>query len=225
MSKLAWLTPDDLPGDPICRQVWIPNSIEAEAAFRGAFLLLTDAENWEGVGTQTPDDIAALFQAAFFLTQDGFANCEGGKLIGEIFAYAGSTLPAGCLACDGTIYNTADYPALFQVIGSAFGGNGSSTFGVPDLRGRVSLGVGQQPGGTVYNKADSGGEEAHVLTIPELPVHHHTVKRQATVGATPALTNAVSATMTDFPTSDVGADEPHENRQPYLVLPFFIQAE
>jgi len=75
MSKQAWVTPDDLPSAAKCRTVYLPDSIEAESAFWGAYLLLCDPANWETVGTQTAEDIAAEFQTAYDLSLANFGDC------------------------------------------------------------------------------------------------------------------------------------------------------
>jgi len=222
---MAWITPNDAPGAALCRPVFIPAGLDYEAAFRGAFLLLCDSDNWEVSGAQTPEDVAAAFFAAFSQTLDGWSICVGGKLIGEIFAFGSTTAPDGALPCDGALYDPAIYPDLFAVIGTNFGGNGTSTFAVPDLRGRMPIGSGAGPGLSNRAIGSMGGEQGHQLTINEIPAHSHTVKRQATTGATPTLTNAVSATFTEFPTSEAGGGGFHENMSPFTVIGFFIQAE
>lgn len=96
------------------------------------------------------------------------------RIVGEIIDYAGATPPLGWLLCDGNAYPTAGYPALFAVIGYAYGGSGAN-FCVPDLRGRSSIGAGQGPGLSPRALAGKGGEETHQLLIAELPAHNHGV--------------------------------------------------
>jgi len=225
MSRLAWLTPNEASGAAQCRPVYIPAGAEYEAAFRGAFLLLCEAYNWEQTGAQTSEDVANAFQAAFFLTLDNWGVCNVGKLVGEIFLYPDERAPGGALACDGAEYLITQFPDLYAVIGPTFGNPPIGYFAVPDLRGRMPVGIGTGPGLTQRDLADMGGEETHQLTIAELATHNHTVKRQATTGATQDLTNAISATWTEFPTSNAGEDEPHNNMPPFLGLGYFIQAE
>jgi microcystin-dependent protein len=88
--------------------------------------------------------------------------------IGSITAFGGAAAPNGWLLCDGSLHNIADWPALYAVLGTTFGGDGLTTFGVPDLRGRVPMGVaGSHPLGQQL------GEETHLLTLAEMPAHSH----------------------------------------------------
>jgi microcystin-dependent protein len=94
-------------------------------------------------------------------------------LPGFVQDYAGASAPSGWLLCDGASYNRADYPDLFSVITDNFGAVDGSSFNVPDLRGRVSVGAGQGTGLTNRVLSDQGGEESHVLSTAELPSHSH----------------------------------------------------
>ena len=93
---------------------------------------------------------------------------------GVISIYGGSVAPTGFLICDGTAYSRSTYSALFAVIGTTYGvGDGSSTFNVPDLRGRTPVGSGSGPGLTSRTIGTLGGEETHVLSVAELAAHSH----------------------------------------------------
>src|ERR1700746_593909 len=95
--------------------------------------------------------------------------------IGVIVPYTSTTAPPTWMICDGSAISRATYPALFAICGTTFGaGDGSTTFNLPDLRGRVGVGAGQ--GASLSNRllAAIGGEEAHVLTVAELASHTHT---------------------------------------------------
>jgi microcystin-dependent protein len=88
--------------------------------------------------------------------------------------FAGSSAPTGWLVCDGSAISRATYSALFAVIGTTYGaGNGSTTFNIPDLRGRAAIGTGQGSGLTSRTLAQAGGEETHILTTTEMPSHNH----------------------------------------------------
>lgn len=228
MSRRAWLTPEDAPGADVCVQVFIPGGRDYLAAFRGAFLLLCEAFNWETHGAQSPQTVADAFMSAFFHIQDEGGQCVVAHHVGEVFLFGSYTGPDGALPCNGAFYSPGAYPALFAVIGTLFGGDGVNDFAVPDLRGRVPVGVGEDP--VYFNQYDmgsAGGDNKHILTGGELPAHHHTVARQSTGGGTNA-TLAWSTTanaLAVLNTSDVGSGQPHNNMQAYLPLGFYIQAE
>jgi microcystin-dependent protein len=97
---------------------------------------------------------------------------EAALTIGEIKLFAGGTPPANWIACDGTVYNNVDYPLLFSVIGYTYGGDGVSTFAVPNLTGRVPLGTDHS---TSYPIGSYGGEINHTLSWDEMPAHAHGV--------------------------------------------------
>jgi microcystin-dependent protein len=91
--------------------------------------------------------------------------------VGEIYMYAGSTAPTGFIICDGSAISRATYSELFDVIGTTYGtGDGSTTFNLPDLSGRVVIGVSSN-----YSIGNIGGEEAHSLTVNEMPSHTHKI--------------------------------------------------
>ena len=93
---------------------------------------------------------------------------------GAMMDFAGTSAPAGWLLCDGTSYPTASYPDLFSTIGYTWGGAGAN-FNVPDMRRRVGMGSGGSGTGTIGNAVgNTGGEETHTLTTPEIPSHTHT---------------------------------------------------
>lgn len=96
------------------------------------------------------------------------------EYVGVVKMYAGSTAPAGYLMCDGTAVDRTTYAALFAAIGTAYGtGDGSTTFNLPDLRGRSPMGAGQGSGLTNRVLGTKIGEENHLLTVNEMPSHNH----------------------------------------------------
>jgi len=227
MSRLAWLTPDSLPEPAICRRVFVPLSVEAEAAFRGAFLLLCNPNNWEQFGSITPEEMASCFKDAFFSTQDTFeTECEARvHYVGEVFLFTSFDIPAGSLLCNGALLSIQDYAALYAVIGTAFGGDGVTTFALPDLAGRVPVGAGNS--WQNFDPGDQGGEHEHTLTTGEIPAHNHGID-SASAGSlllrnTAAFTGAVS--NLDKWTAVAGGGDAHNNMQEYTVLPFCIQYE
>lgn len=111
---------------------------------------------------------------------------------GIILPYAGSTAPEGYLMCDGSAVSRSTYAALFAAIGTTYGaGDDSTTFNIPDLTGRVAIGV----SGT-HALGATGGEESHALLETELPVHHHEVPQHGhgndIVATTPTLTHTIT---------------------------------
>lgn len=98
-----------------------------------------------------------------------------GGIIGEVKMYAGAAAPSGWLPCDGSAVSRTTYAALFAVISTIYGvGDGSTTFNLPDLRGRAAIGSGQGAGLTNRALGAKGGEEAHALTAAENGQHSHT---------------------------------------------------
>lgn len=111
---------------------------------------------------------------------------------GIVLPFAGSTAPQGYLLCDGSAVSRTDYADLFAAIGTVYGaGDGSTTFNVPDLSGRVVIGVSQS-----HALGTTGGEATHVLTEQELPAHSHTVPAHGhgndITATTPALSHSIT---------------------------------
>lgn len=146
---------------------------------------------------------------------------------GEIRLFALPFIPNGWAACDGKLLEVKQHQALFSLLGAAFGGDGHTTFALPDLRGRTILGA-----GALHPLADDGGEASHALTADEIPDHTHTVNASSTDGNVPVpggnvlarTTNQIyreadgSATLRSGSIANAGASAPHENRQPYLTM-------
>ncbi|BAY23704.1 phage tail collar domain-conataing protein [Calothrix sp. NIES-2100] len=94
---------------------------------------------------------------------------------GMMVEYAGNLAPTGWLLCDGTEYQINSYPALYAAIGANYGGNGTTTFRVPDRRGRVGVGAGQGTGLTNRTVGQTGGQETVILNVSQIPSHNHGV--------------------------------------------------
>ena len=100
--------------------------------------------------------------------------------IGTIMLFAGNFAPRDWLFCDGSELLITSYEELFSIIGNTYGGDGVTTFKLPDLRGRVPLGTGNGPGLLPYELGQAGGQETHMLTTLEMPVHNHLTQNAVT---------------------------------------------
>ncbi len=152
--------------------------------------------------------------------------------VGEIRLFGGNFAPAGWMFCDGQLLPISEYETLFQLIGTTYGGDGETTFALPDLRGRVPL---HQGNGFIL--AETGGVEEVTLTTPQLPAHSHPQTVSSAPGTAdrgdgrvlatpPGFDLYVEATATENASSSAvvpaGGSQPHENRQPYLGVSFVI---
>ncbi|MCB2410358.1 phage tail protein [Hymenobacter lucidus] len=163
--------------------------------------------------------------------------------VGEIALYPYNFAPLGWLPCDGRTLAISEYEVLFYVIGTTYGGDGISTFNLPDMRGRVAVHPGQGPGlATTYALGNKGGVETVTLTTAQLPSHTHTVGAStlpgtgsAPQGLVPADSGTGSAQYTQataglvtppaLPMSSVGSGAAHSNIQPYLAVPYCIATD
>lgn len=223
MSKLAYITPDQAPGSFECRGLFIPVGQSWEAILSGALHALTLPESYEQVGGMTAEQTAAVF-AQMWLAWDSGKGCP--MFEGMIVMGGCAAAPAGWLVCDGTAYNTVDYPALYNAIGDVFGDDGAGTFRVPDLQGRSPLGVGAGAGLTARVMADSGGEEKHWLTEGEMPAHtHNMIYIQEAVSNKWGIRYKTDGSNAFYNSSTyTGGDEEHNTMHPFLAVNFFIYA-
>lgn len=141
---------------------------------------------------------------------------------GTIIAYGGATLPSGYLECDGTSYSTGTHPALFSAIGYTWGGSGAN-FNVPDLRGRVPIGVGTGPGLTTRNLGTNYGAETVTLGIGEIPSHTHTISGGVLGAGTGVQAGASMGFSAGTPTGSAGAGGAHANVQPSAGVRWIIK--
>jgi microcystin-dependent protein len=95
-------------------------------------------------------------------------------LLGQIIMFAGNFAPRNWAFCQGQILQISEYTALFSILGTTYGGNGRTTFALPDLRGRAPIHSGRAPGLSTYNLGEKGGLEQVVLNIAQMPEHSHT---------------------------------------------------
>ena len=155
---------------------------------------------------------------------------------GSIMSFAGSSAPTGYLLCDGAAISRSTYSTLFGVLATTYGsGDGSSTFNIPDLRGRVIAGQ-DDMGGVSANRltgltggvdgdvlGGSGGAEKHTLTIAQMPAHDHTYDQtnNVTAGGSTAIEDGpITGTATSSSTGGGGA---HNNVQPTIILNYIIK--
>src|SRR5271166_3606728 len=155
--------------------------------------------------------------------------------LGQVIAVGFNFAPVGWAFCDGSLLSIAEYSALFNLLGTQFGGNGTTNFALPDLRGRASLGVGQGQGLQPYTIGQSGGVESVTLTSSQFAGHAHVLQAAATattpspgsgvVLGTPASGTSLYATAGEGATLSAsavspaqGGGLPHENRQPSTTI-------
>jgi microcystin-dependent protein len=157
----------------------------------------------------------------------------GQPYVGEIRMFAGNFAPAGWMFCEGQLLPISENDILFQLIGTTYGGDGQSTFALPDLRGRLPL----HPGNG-HVQAEQGGTESVTLTTNQIPVHAHPVLANGAVGtqstpannyfaasgvqlyADPAVASPIGMKNTLVGAS--GGSQPHNNFAPYLCINFII---
>ncbi|WP_261387635.1 phage tail protein [Chitinophaga pinensis] len=118
--------------------------------------------------------------------------------IAAIVMFGGNFAPRSWALCWGQILSIAQNTALFSLLGTTFGGNGQTTFALPDLRGRVPVGTGQGPGLPNVNLGEIAGEPSHTLIITEMPAHNHVATAGAMV-ASPSASTAAGTTNTPGP--------------------------
>lgn len=149
------------------------------------------------------------------------------SLPGEVRMWAGPSAPTSWLFCDGSAISRTTYAALFAIIGTTFGvGNGTTTFNIPDVRGRAPIGVGTGSGLTARALAATGGEETHLLTTAEIPAHTHTQQTDNGGGAVTVLgpgSAIVRNPLNAGETASTGGGGVHNNMQPFLALNFIIR--
>jgi microcystin-dependent protein len=151
--------------------------------------------------------------------------------VGEIRMFAGNFAPAGWMFCEGQLLPISENETLFQLIGTTYGGDGESTFSLPDLRGRIPL---HQGNGFIL--AETGGAEEITLTVQQVPAHSHPwlASESAATATSPAgnmpaeaskrfyVLPSTVAPMAPQAMSPTGGSQPHTNFQPYLCVNFII---
>lgn len=157
--------------------------------------------------------------------------------VGEIRLFGGNFPPRDWAFCDGSLLPISGFETLFQLIGTTYGGDGQTTFGLPDLRGRAPLHQGQGPGLSNYVIGQSGGTESVTIGATQMPAHRH-LMRASTAAATGAAgptgvlaapsvamydnANVPTIAMAGAAITPVGAGQPHENMAPFLAVNYII---
>jgi microcystin-dependent protein len=159
--------------------------------------------------------------------------------VAEIRIFPFNFAPKGWAWCDGQLLPLSQNTALFSLLGTTYGGDGKSTFALPDLQGRAPMHQGQGPGLSLHDLGETGGAESVALLESEIPAHNHSIGAQNTpLGgvATPGgntlnrpasgnlynVANPAPTAMSPEGLAPAGGDQPHNNMQPYLTVNFCI---
>jgi len=170
-------------------------------------------------------------------------------ILGEIRIFAGVKVPNGWHLCDGSTLSINTYQALYSLLGTIYGGDGVTTFGIPDLRGRAMLSQGKSPANTNYALAQKGGSEVVTLAEANIPAHTHTFTASSAAATASSPANNFLAAPVDPTTANKAVDlyipgtasnltkvpatssvityssesgQAHENRQPFIVFNYMI---
>ncbi|RBP48756.1 phage tail protein [Arenicella xantha] len=158
--------------------------------------------------------------------------------VGEVRMFAGNFAPRGWAFCDGQLLAVSQNDALFSLLGTIYGGDGRTTFGLPDLRGRVPIHAGHGPGLSARRLGAKAGSETVTLTVNQLPSHTHNMEGVAANATLPnpqdnhlgtstviqpfAPTESLDENMATTAVAKVGGSRLHANEQPYLCVHFII---
>jgi microcystin-dependent protein len=157
--------------------------------------------------------------------------------IGQIIMFGGNFAPRGWAFCDGQLLPISSNSALFSILGTTYGGDGRTTFALPDLRSRVAIHPGRGPGLSDYRLGQKGGAENVTLTANQIPSHNHAIRAANTGGddTNPTTANgfgsasddlyiedAPSSTMQSGIVTNTGGSQAHTNIQPFQCVNFII---
>jgi microcystin-dependent protein len=165
--------------------------------------------------------------------------------VGEIRMFAGNFPPAGWAFCNGQIQSIAENDVLFALIGTTYGGDGQTTFALPNLQSRVPMHFGQGPGLSNYTQGQTGGTESVTVIGSQLPAHNHPVQsltsggdlpmpaasavlasmgppNETRIGTYKPFDGLTQVTLAPQTVGSAGGNQPHENIQPCLAVSFII---
>lgn len=180
-----------------------------------------------------------FFIFAIFFTTPLFAQQEG--FLGEVKMFAGNFAPRSWAFCDGQLLAISSNSALFSILGTTYGGDGRTTFALPDLRSRVPVGPRQGPGLSDYRLGQRGGQESVTLNVNQIPAHSHATQVRAdtsvaitdrpeggflarNAAATPQYGDDPNTTLDNasINVNNTGGNQPHTNVQPFLSINYII---
>ncbi|MEO7305966.1 MAG: tail fiber protein [Ferruginibacter sp.] len=156
--------------------------------------------------------------------------------VGEIRMFGGNFAPAGWMFCSGQLLAISEYDTLFNLIGTTYGGDGQSTFALPNLQSRVPIHQGQGSGLSNYTLSETGGAESVTVTQNQMPTHNHTPRASNTGTADTPANNFWANSTTGKPYSPAppavqmnaatmgpaGGSQPHDNMIPFLCVSYII---
>ena len=157
--------------------------------------------------------------------------------VGEIRMFAGNFAPRGWAFCDGQLLAVSQNDALFSLLGTIYGGDGRTTFGLPDLRGRIPIHAGEGPGLSPRRLGAKAGAEDVTLTVNQMPSHTHPLQASTDPGTLPNPNGAVLSTsnvielysgdpadssLNSSSVTNIGGSRSHTNLMPFLCIHFIV---
>jgi microcystin-dependent protein len=214
-----------------------PYNAKADTQMAGTALMSTG-------GDVAHENMAPYVTAVICMAIQGVYPLGAGmsdQYIGEVRMFGGQGVPTGWAKCDGSLLNISANTALFSLLGTFYGGNGTTNFGLPSLSGRAAIGTGSGAGLSTYTPGDEGGVASVTLTLQEMAAHSHVAiaNQIGTLGppigavwanpntARPAPNFYVNTPQTTVSMSPdaiepLGSSQPHNNLMPYTVVAFYI---
>jgi microcystin-dependent protein len=184
--------------------------------------------------------LLALITGGIFFGAAKNAHAEAQSndpFIGEIILFGGNFAPRGWAFCEGQLIAISSNQALFAILGTTYGGDGRTTFALPDLRGRAPIQQGSGPGLSTRRLGEKGGAETHQLTTGEMPSHNHSANAHNGNGSSdnpsgllpaqnpagiPEYAAGATAAMASDAIGNNGGSQAHNNMQPFLGLNYII---